>query len=128
MSSIRTRTNVDKTTIAAAASSSKDSSSSDKESQKAKLPPIINLKLAESKERQPPPQDAQEWGARKIIKRTDMSKALVKLAANNSNAELYNTVLTTTTLLPFAVIFSGPYVEVVHSFGMFRNFLKPDGK
>ena len=91
-------------------------------------PTVINLKQAESEKRQPPPQDAQEWGVRNVVKCTDMSEALIKLAENHSNVDLFNTVMMTDNLLPFAAMFSGPYVEVVHSFGMYRNFLKPDGK
>ena len=75
-------------------SSSEDSSSPDEEEdKKAKLPPVITtkLELVEDKERQPEPQDKQKWGLRNIIKCTDMSEALIKLAAEHSNIESFST-------------------------------------
>ena len=48
-----------------------------------------------------------------------MSEVMIKMAADHSSTKFYNTVMMTDTLLPFAIMFSGPNVEVVHLLGMF---------
>ena len=46
-----------------------------------------------------------------------MSKVLIKKAGDHSNAEFYHTVMMVDTLLPFAIMFSGPHIAESYAQG-----------
>ena len=68
------------------------------------------------------------WGVAKVLnsmKAPAAQHAIAKIASGHSNLEFLNLVVTAEDLLAFGVMFTGPYVTVLHSCGMFNNVLDP---
>ena len=107
-------------------SSSSDSSTCDSNDDSENT--VIVTPLAANAKKSPQPKTSGLWGVAKVLNSMNTPEdqhTMAKIASGHSTADFLNLVITADDLLAFGVMFTGPYVNVLHSCAMFNNVRDP---
>ena len=105
-------------------SSSSDSSTSDSNDEST----VIVETLAATAKKAPQPKTSGLWGVAKVLNSMNTPEdqhTMAKIASGHSTTDFLNLVITADDLLAFGIMFTGPYVNVLHSCAMFNNVRDP---
>ena len=72
-----------------------------------------------------------QWGMKRALESLNTSAirtAYITMAGKYGDTEFYNNVLAASNFLPFAMMFAGNHLAVIHSVGLYHNLLDANNK